>query len=120
MSTLNVSNITDGTDTVETGYVVNGSAKAFEKHQINGTIDGSLNVSSVTDSGTGDYTINFSSSMNDNKYTASLHGSAGTSTLVRWMVYRGETTTGFGVKTYAGSSQSDMSNNMTVVHGDLA
>ena len=29
MSTLNVSNISDGTDTVETGYVVNGSAKAW-------------------------------------------------------------------------------------------
>ena len=29
MSTLSVSNITDGTDTVETGYVVNGSAKAW-------------------------------------------------------------------------------------------
>ena len=51
MSTLNVSNITDGTDTVETGYVVNGSAKAWGDCDVAGdiTATGSLNVSSVTD-----------------------------------------------------------------------
>ena len=53
MSTLSVSNITDGTDTVETGYVVNGSAKAWVN--FNGASiainSGSLNISSVTDNG---------------------------------------------------------------------
>ena len=55
MSTLNVSNITDGTDTVETSYVLNGSAKVWA--QIDGTtttvVDASLNVSSITDDGVG-------------------------------------------------------------------
>jgi hypothetical protein len=52
MSTLNVSNISDGTDTVATGYVVNGSAKAFFSNSQT-SIDESLNISSIVDSGTG-------------------------------------------------------------------
>jgi hypothetical protein len=74
MSTLNVSNISDGTDTVETGYVVNGSAKAFLL--FNGTtnnIDVSLNTSSATDLGTGDYQQNFASAYSATKaYAASM------------------------------------------------
>tara|TARA_R110001606_G_scaffold139269_1_gene277740 strand:- start:200 stop:580 length:381 start_codon:yes stop_codon:yes gene_type:complete len=63
MSTLNVANITDGTDTVATGYVVNGSAKAWVNFNGTGTvaIRDSLNVASLTDVGTGNYTVNISS-----------------------------------------------------------
>ena len=51
MSTLNVSNITDGTDTVETGYVLNGSAKAWVNFdQGTGlTVKDSFNISSSVD-----------------------------------------------------------------------
>ena len=49
MSTLSVSNITDGTDTVETGYVVNGSAKAWLNVNGNASAQDSLNISSTTD-----------------------------------------------------------------------
>ena len=42
MSTLNVSNITDGTTTVGTSYVVNGSAKAYSTQQGDGTLLGGL------------------------------------------------------------------------------
>ena len=38
MSTLNVSNITDGTTTVGTSYVVNGSAKAWVTFNGTGTV----------------------------------------------------------------------------------
>ena len=77
MSTLNVSNITDGTDTVETGYVLNGSAKAWVNFNGTGTIAArdSLNLSSLSDGGTGDYTVNFSSSFNAADYCIS--GTAG-------------------------------------------
>ena len=61
MSTLSVSNITDGTDTVETGYVVNVSAKAWVSINHNsGTPSiqsSSLNISSITDSNTGMVTV---------------------------------------------------------------
>lgn len=62
MSTLNVSNISDGTDTVETGYVVNGSAKAWVNTNSGGSPLSSFNVTSVTDNSTGDYTVNFTNS----------------------------------------------------------
>ena len=44
---------------VDTQYVVNGSAKAWSAFDGSGTvaIDGSNNVSTLTDNGTGDYTI---------------------------------------------------------------
>ena len=50
MSTLNVSNITDGTDTVETGYVLNGSAKAWHRFDASSgspVTGDSLNISST-------------------------------------------------------------------------
>jgi len=60
MSTLNVSNITDGTTTVGTEYVVNGSAKVWVNFTGTGTvaIDDSLNTSSITDNSTGRYEAN--------------------------------------------------------------
>lgn len=61
MSTLNVSNITDGTTTVGTSYVVNGSAKAYWRSATTYTLGASLNVSSMTDNSTGNYDVSFSS-----------------------------------------------------------
>ena len=65
MSTLNVSNITDGTTTVDTSYVLNGSAKAWVNFNGTGTIAtrDSQNVSSLTDNGPGDYSVNYTSGM---------------------------------------------------------
>ena len=69
MSTLNVSNITDGTDTVETGYVVNGSAKAWVGVLTSAAgIGDSLNVSSAVDDGTGLEEVIFTSSFDNNNY----------------------------------------------------
>ena len=70
MSTLNVSNITDGTTTVGTSYVVNGSAKAWVNFNGTGTvaIRDSLNVASITDHGTGNHTKNFSSAFSAADY----------------------------------------------------
>jgi hypothetical protein len=71
MSTLNVSNITDGTDTVETGYVLNGSAKAWVNFNGTGTIAArdSLNVSSLSDDATGNYDVNFTSAFANADYS---------------------------------------------------
>ena len=71
MSTLNVSNITDGTTTVGTSYVVNGSAKAWVNFNGTGTIASrdSFNVASLTDNGTGNYDVNFSNSMANTGYS---------------------------------------------------
>ena len=75
MSTLSVSNITDGTDTVETGYVVNGSAKAWlARMSMIGTpsVGDSLNVSSLTDVAGGAVNPNWTTNFNSVNY--SHHG----------------------------------------------
>ena len=76
MSTLNVSNITDGTTTVGTSYVVNGSAKAWVNFNGTGTIAtrDSLNVSSLTDDGVGQYSFTLTNAMSDTtpNYAAQL------------------------------------------------
>jgi len=78
MSTLNVSNITDGTDTVETGYVVNGSAKAWVNFDGESTaaIRDSFNSSSLSDNGVGNYTVTFTNSMSNSSYSAPAAGSS--------------------------------------------
>lgn len=70
MSTLEVSNISDKTTSVPAGYVVNGSAKAWVNLNGSGTVAvrDSLNVSSITDNGTGDYTVNFSNNFGGANY----------------------------------------------------
>jgi len=61
MSNLVVSNISDGTTSVGTGYVVNGSAKVWVSYNGTGTvaIRASLNVSSLTDNATGQQTVSY-------------------------------------------------------------
>ena len=74
MSTLNVSNISDGSTSVGTGYVVNGSAKVWVNFDGTGTIAvrDSHNVSGLLDNGGGSYTINFSNSFSATTYSNAL------------------------------------------------
>ena len=55
MSTITVGNISDGTDTVATTYVTNGTAKMTIEYTTitTTTIRESFNVSSISDTGTG-------------------------------------------------------------------
>jgi hypothetical protein len=67
-------------DTIETGagadistsYLVNGSAKAWVNFNGTGTVAvrESFSTSSITDVGTGTYTVNFSTAMTDANYSA--------------------------------------------------
>jgi hypothetical protein len=68
MSTLNVSNITDGTTTVGTSYVVNGSAKAWANYAHSTGLNDSFNFSTFTDNGTGDYSLSLTSSFSNANY----------------------------------------------------
>ena len=79
MSTLSVSNITDGTDTVGTSYVLNGSAKAWVNFNGTGTIAArdSLNLSSLTDNGTGQYQVDYTNSFASVGYSVSGVASGG-------------------------------------------
>ena len=88
MSNLVVSNISDGTTSVGTGYVVNGSAKAWVNFNGTGTIAirDSLNVSSLTDNATGDYTDTFTNSFSNTNWAT--QGSTGdTSGIVSFSIF---------------------------------
>ena len=129
MSTLNVSNITDGTTTVGTGYVVNGSAKAWVNFNGTGTIAArdSLNLSSLTDNGTGQYNVNLSSAMANSVYsytTATSATFAGTSTMIALIGDTGFARTASSYRIFTlsggGTTFTDSPFVETNLNGDLA
>ena len=78
MSTLRLTTISnqDGSATVPSQTVISGSAKAWVNFNGTGTvaIRASFNVSSITDNGTGDYTINFTTAFADANYCVTAMG----------------------------------------------
>ena len=64
-SELRVNTLKDasGNNSVAMSTVAEGTAKAWITHQHGDTVDDSFNQSAITDSGTGDFTCNFSSNM---------------------------------------------------------
>jgi len=68
MSTIKATTLsTQSNATVSIDTVVNGTAKAWVNFNGTGTVAvrASFNVSSITDNGVGDYTVNFSTAMPD-------------------------------------------------------
>jgi hypothetical protein len=74
--TLTISTLSDGTSSTSATDIVNGSARAWVNFNGTGTvaIRASYNVSSITDNGTGDYTVNFTNAMPDANYCAVAQG----------------------------------------------
>ena len=72
MSTIKADTLSNllGTLSVPVATAVQGSAKAWVNFNGTGTvaIRASFNVSSITDNGTGDYTVNFTTAMTDANY----------------------------------------------------
>ena len=70
MSTLTISNLSDGTKTIATTNVTNGSAKAWSNFDQTGTqsFRDSLNFSSITDNATGVSTITYTSAFANANY----------------------------------------------------
>jgi hypothetical protein len=88
MSTLKVNNITD-TSGGSTNLTVPNTAKAWVNFNGSGTvaIRANFNVSSITDNGTGDYTVNFTTAMVDVNYgvvTSSVSSQAIVKTADSW------------------------------------
>lgn len=72
MSTLKVDNLLNAAGN-ESPISIPGVAKAWVDFNGRGTvaIRDSFNVSSITDNGTGDYTVNYSNNMSDTNYCVS-------------------------------------------------
>ena len=80
-SELRVNTLKDaaGNNSIGLSYVAEGIAKAYVN--INGTgtiaIRSSSNAASITDNGTGNYTVTFTSAMNNAEYGANVTGATG-------------------------------------------
>jgi hypothetical protein len=68
---LTISTLNNDTGVLATQNGMNGIAKAWVNFNGTGTpaIRASFNVSSITDNGTGDYTVNFTTAMPDANYS---------------------------------------------------
>jgi hypothetical protein len=71
MSTIVAATLSNGTVSTSTANCIQGSAKAWVNFNGTGTvaIRASYNVSSITDNGTGDYTVNFTNAFADANYS---------------------------------------------------
>ena len=126
MSTLEVSNLNDGTTTVATTFVTNGSAKVWVNFNGGGTIAtrDSLNVASLTDDAAGRYTVNISNNMaNDDfaalNYTSGSTSSSQTAFNNHFLGGNGNAVGSFKISAYSASFE-DSDVVMATVHGDLA
>ena len=79
--TITVSTISDGSVSTSSTNCIQGSAKAWVNFNGTGTvaIRASYNVSSITDNGTGDYTVNFTNAFADANYCSVFGGTNATS-----------------------------------------
>lgn len=107
MSTLKLDTIAsrDGTESTDVTNVINGSAKAwvnFDGGAATINVRASFNVSSVTDNGTANYTINFTNALEDSNYVcASMNGhdtGAGAARAVEYDQDNTKTTTALQVR----------------------
>jgi hypothetical protein len=100
MSTLKTNTLSNVAGTASTAIenAINGSAKAWVNFNGTGTvaINGSFNVSSITDNGVGQYTVNFTTALSNANYASAAH-SAQTLAGINGTQSGTKTTTSFGV-----------------------
>ena len=123
MSTIIASNISDGTTSVASTYVVNGSAKVWLNMDGTGTPTArdSFNISSITDSGTGVYRGNFSTNMNNNSYSATTGVSeSGVGGVARIAMGDGNQVNNTLILPNNTSTSIDYKFITVTIHGDLA
>jgi hypothetical protein len=121
--TLQTSGQIDGTArSIDTDYLLNGSAKMWCTHTQAGTyvLDDSFNVASIADNGTGETTVTFSNAPANANYTSIL--TAGSGNNIR-SVFNSNNTTRVKVESYQVSSNStaaDAADTCLAVFGELA
>jgi hypothetical protein len=96
MSTLVAQTISNGTVSTSSANVIQGSAKAWVNFNGTGTvaIRASYNVSSITDNGTGDYTVNFTNALPDANYCVVICAQKNESnSYCGWAIKQGTTNT---------------------------
>ena len=120
MSNLVVSNISDGSTSVGTEYVVNGSVKAWCKLNMTGAaaITNSFNISSISDLGVGDFTASFSSAFSSVNYTPTIGNYAAA---LGTLIVSDNTASIANVSNYGDAgTRTDSAKTYFATHGDLA
>ena len=132
MSTLTISNLSDGTKTVTTTSINTGHAKAWLNYDQNSnSIHSSFNVSSVTDNTTGHFTKNYANAMSQENHvvgcTSAETGGTGPGADRYISLARGSNRIATGSAQFAAGDVSnqmgtlrDQNMNCTTSHGDLA
>lgn len=124
MSTIVTSNVSDGTLSIPTTYVTNGSAKAWVNFNGTGTIAArdSLNVTSLTDNGTGSYTINLTNSAANTSYcvTATKQNATVNTDFGTTDDLSNRSSSAFLVVSIEAGTLTDSFNMNGLLHGDLA
>ena len=125
--TLKADTLTHSTaGSLDTNYVVNGSAKAWITLDGTGTpsTSDSFNTGSITDNATGDYTIAISNAMNNANYSLAgmaRQGGGGAGHMVHIDNSSSPTTSAFTIViTNDSGAESDVDIVCSNVHGDLA
>tara|TARA_R100000951_G_scaffold85350_1_gene73021 strand:+ start:670 stop:1047 length:378 start_codon:yes stop_codon:yes gene_type:complete len=125
MSTLKVATIQDtsGNNSSTPAGIASGTAKAWVNFNGTGTvaIRASYNVASLTDNGTGDYTITFTAAMSDANYictgTSGLSNTANQSICPNFDV-AAPTTSAMRIQTTNSANVQDRPYNHVAVFGD--
>ena len=121
-SVLNVDEIAakDGTSPVE--LTKQSAAKAWVHIDGTGTvtIDGSFNVASVTDSGTGTYAPSFTNSMSDSSYSPTMLTEIPSNAADNAYRVFSMATGSYSLQYYQGGTQADVDPCTSNVCGDLA
>ena len=122
-SILRVNTLTDASSGNSTAMsVINqGTAKCWVNFNGTGTIAArdSFNVGSLTDNGTGDYSVNYSNAMADDDF--SMVGTSCFATNDTWVQNgQGQTTSLADVNVTVGGSLRDAAHISINIHGDLA
>ena len=112
MSTLKLDTLSNkaGTASVPSDTIVSGTAKAWVNFNGTGTvaIRRAFNVSSITDNGTGTYTVNFTTAMQDANYATCATGNDG-NYATTFQASFAQTTSAVRVLVYYGASAYDVS-----------
>ena len=116
--TLSTSGQISGTaKSVDTDYVVNGSAKAWSLTASDASLDDSFNFGSGTDNGTGDYTVAFSSNMSNATYAVPATMAEDASVFT---INKARATSSVRMFNVRHDNVSSVKKQCYAVHGDLA
>ena len=117
--TLTISTLSDGTNSTSATNCIQGSAKAWVNFNGTGTvaIRASYNVSSITDNGTGLYTVNFTNALADADYVGVFGcNDNGNTTTMNYRSGGTKTASAFQVSTVAdGANLTDNNTAMVAV-----